>query len=78
MDRNVIACAGFVQVPASPPARVAWIEISLRRRPSQGQAVATREGGVDRNIIADSRFCNTKVATREGGVDRNTSCAKWG
>ena len=35
-------------------------------------AVATREGGVDRNIHAGNRDGQCVVATREGGVDRNT------
>ena len=34
-------------------------------------AVATREGGVDRNIHAGNRDGQCVVATREGGVDRN-------
>ena len=34
--------------------------------------VATREGGVDRNVHnLDANHCNVWVATREGGVDRN-------
>ena len=36
--------------------------------------VATREGGVDRNSIAQStRATMLAVATREGGVDRNVN-----
>ena len=34
-------------------------------------AVATREGGVDRNIMAETINLPRDVATREGGVDRN-------
>ena len=37
---------------------------------SLGQ-VATREGGVDRNMLRAGFKWSTKVATREGGVDRN-------
>ena len=37
--------------------------------------VATREGGVDRNIISKKRRCRQRVATREGGVDRNCNHA---
>ena len=33
--------------------------------------VATREGGVDRNIDNMEETNNESVATREGGVDRN-------
>ena len=33
--------------------------------------VATREGGVDRNLEAIAELIEAKVATREGGVDRN-------
>ena len=34
-------------------------------------SVATREGGVDRNIIVHKLDRFFRVATREGGVDRN-------
>ena len=34
-------------------------------------SVATREGGVDRNIISLLEIEVKPVATREGGVDRN-------
>ena len=34
--------------------------------------VATREGGVDRNISTPVPPYDVGVATREGGVDRNT------
>ena len=34
----------------SPPARVAWIETSPARQHQPHQDVATREGGVDRNV----------------------------
>ena len=33
--------------------------------------VATREGGVDRNILLSQNLPRLEVATREGGVDRN-------
>ena len=34
--------------------------------------VATREGGVDRNLVRfQACLTSLKVATREGGVDRN-------
>ena len=35
------------------------------------ESVATREGGVDRNIMSYTCSCSCDVATREGGVDRN-------
>ena len=35
-------------------------------------AVATREGGVDRNTAPAGQTITIGVATREGGVDRNT------
>ena len=35
----------------SPPARVAWIETLIRSNSRINRAVATREGGVDRNFI---------------------------
>ena len=34
----------------SPPARVAWIEIGIPGVYCEGKRVATREGGVDRNL----------------------------
>ena len=37
-------------------------------------AVATREGGVDRNITEVWKMLLNSVATREGGVDRNEKC----
>ena len=39
-------------------------------------AVATREGGVDRNTRSIVGFRAPLVATREGGVDRNVKCEK--
>ena len=36
-----------------------------------GADVATREGGVDRNVSFLIRLIASLVATREGGVDRN-------
>ena len=38
-------------VMKSPPARVAWIETNDNTAPAPEQAVATREGGVDRNSL---------------------------
>ena len=74
MDRNTLVDADTVRNLASPPARVAWIEtIAALVSFSATSAVATREGGVDRNIgggIVD--WLLLKVATREGGVDRNS------
>ena len=56
----------------SPPARVAWIETSTTGVLNHFFAVATREGGVDRNSRDDVAIVNVSgVATREGGVDRN-------
>ena len=55
----------------SPPARVAWIETLRNSRPALRQRVATREGGVDRNLHVGDVHRPGRVATREGGVDRN-------
>ena len=55
----------------SPPARVAWIETFCTFHACYVEAVATREGGVDRNASASRLGCPWGVATREGGVDRN-------
>ena len=55
----------------SPPARVAWIETFRVYASKTPLSVATREGGVDRNVNSvDTGLC-MNVATREGGVDRN-------
>ena len=40
-------------------------------------AVATREGGVDRNIMAETVNLPRDVATREGGVDRNAKLPQF-
>ena len=40
----------------SPPARVAWIEIGDVRGTNEKKAVATREGGVDRNNELDEGY----------------------
>ena len=56
----------------SPPARVAWIETFRGSSSVQPDGeVATREGGVDRNMNYYEINEDTAVATREGGVDRN-------
>ena len=58
---------------SSPPARVAWIETFEKTIIFSVVFVATREGGVDRNIFCPPvDFILLSVATREGGVDRNT------
>ena len=49
MDRNLRAFTSTVTIPASPPARVAWIETEKRPLKGSSLVVATREGGVDRN-----------------------------
>ena len=51
VDRNSTPCMLPEQRPASPPARVAWIETSIRRWRWRLRDVATREGGVDRNNL---------------------------
>ena len=46
----------------------------MASRCSKGKvsAVATREGGVDRNVVMTADYeASIAVATREGGVDRN-------
>ena len=40
--------------------------------------VATREGGVDRNVSVEEYIKRNDVATREGGVDRNERVACYG
>ena len=49
VDRNVKAQQEIAGGLLSPPARVAWIEITRRLPPPFAGGVATREGGVDRN-----------------------------
>ena len=71
MDRNAIVSSSLVDIEASPPARVAWIEIRHYASGGAAQFVATREGGVDRNAQRHDGCCVSGVATREGGVDRN-------
>ena len=72
MDRNIAVADGRRNIEQSPPARVAWIETRLLRRSRTARAVATREGGVDRNeYTAHYSITAQDVATREGGVDRN-------
>ena len=44
----------------------------MGQRSSRFSCVATREGGVDRNVDFPLLQRETIVATREGGVDRNT------
>ena len=39
--------------------------------------VATREGGVDRNLMCSFGSFVKRVATREGGVDRNAKRSTW-
>ena len=56
----------------SPPARGAWIATSRAWPTSSSGSVASREGGVDRNILGNTEGLNgVEVASREGGVDRN-------
>ena len=49
VDRNWSAMTSPRRKPASPPARVAWIETPGGAALWQTLTVATREGGVDRN-----------------------------
>ena len=58
-------------VPRSPPARGAWIATASMAGPWTREAVASREGGVDRNTTRHRRRHPDAVASREGGVDRN-------
>ena len=51
MDRNATYKADISSSSTSPPARVAWIETELLALGRLENPVATREGGVDRNII---------------------------
>ena len=51
---------------------MAWIETTGRQFRHTIFAVATREGGVDRNVKNSASLDKLpSVATREGGVDRN-------
>ena len=56
---------------SSPPARGAWIATRCAPKPQRWHPVASREGGVDRNMLADRVDTLGGVASREGGVDRN-------
>ena len=52
MDRNDNVGTDFCRNGGSPPARVAWIETVMPTATSPAAAaVATREGGVDRNRL---------------------------
>ena len=75
MDRNVISGDVMRVCAVSPPARVAWIEtFGTVSMDVGGMSVATREGGVDRNIRQQrTAIASSRVATREGGVDRNVT-----
>ena len=53
MDRNQTHAAGHTHRARSPPARVAWIETGTIMGGRGTMTVATREGGVDRNIMVD-------------------------
>ena len=77
MDRNWSMTPCPPWKPSSPPARVAWIETPGVCAVLSVAAVATREGGVDRNSKLHVGVLTTTVATREGGVDRNknSDCA---
>ena len=72
MDRNIDHIGLIAASNPSPPARVAWIETCAAVYGDPLLDVATREGGVDRNInpIFSAQY-KSLVATREGGVDRN-------
>ena len=50
---------------------MAWIETARVAGAGLNHLVATREGGVDRNIQRGKQNHAHSVATREGGVDRN-------
>ena len=72
MDRNNSTAFLAWAKRKSPPARVAWIETITLYIRLRHLRVATREGGVDRNIDMErEQLCRQHVATREGGVDRN-------
>ena len=51
MDRNELYRDTAGEVEASPPARVAWIETMTAFDRYVRGLVATREGGVDRNVL---------------------------
>ena len=75
MDRNSAMLIWRFAIFSSPPARVAWIETLPAAAGVRRTWVATREGGVDRNLFDGQSQHITPVATREGGVDRNP-CGK--
>ena len=61
MDRNFESKNAVLPLFESPPARVAWIETSDSVSYCQILSVATREGGVDRNVKYDySRYGYTR------------------
>ena len=60
-----------VALPWSPPARGAWIATPSPPMMSVSSPVASREGGVDRNLQSQDEAYGAAVASREGGVDRN-------
>ena len=51
---------------------MAWIETYRIHTGDNAWKVATREGGVDRNVNVYGFDAVQVVATREGGVDRNS------
>ena len=59
MDRNTFLAANPVVLIMSPPARVAWIEITVKWSRHNRLLVATREGGVDRNTEEDTHTTQT-------------------
>ena len=60
VDRNYFVTVEAARQNKSPPARVAWIEISGKRADTlPANEVATREGGVDRNGGACARATRT-------------------
>ena len=72
MDRNFSQHRKLMYDVMSPPAGVAWIETPGGAALWQTLTVATRGGGVDRNMRSFNQLTSLRlVATREGGVDRN-------
>ena len=59
MDRNIPGTDTYESAKTSPPARVAWIETSFLLSTLSIVGVATREGGVDRNIRSLLRSAGT-------------------
>ena len=62
VDRNQFVGGHGADVRPSPPARVAWIEMTGLLAKALWPTVATREGGVDRNIPGTDTYESAKTS----------------